>query len=141
MTAKRFAATCAVAFVVSQILAIAVHGFILRHDYLPFYGTLLRPMEGDAQWQALLLPVSHLLFVIALVWIYSRIALGGSWPRQGLAIGTLGFIVGQAPHWLLWYAEQPWPGTLVVKQLVLELASALVIGMVVAGIGRRTSPA
>jgi hypothetical protein len=137
MTTKRFIGTCAAAFVVSQILAIAIHGFILRSDYLPFYGTLLRRMDGGDQWQALLLPVAHLSFVIALVWVYSRLSLGGSWIRQGLAIGVAGFFLGQAPLWLLWYAEQPWPGTLVVKQLVLELVAALIVGMVVASVGKR----
>jgi hypothetical protein len=131
MTTRRFIGTCAAAFVIAQIMAIAIHGFILRADYLPSYGTLLRPMDGDAQWQMLLLPLSHLSFVVALVWIYSRISLGGSRVVQGLALGVIGFLVGQAPLWLLWYAEQPWPGTLVAKQLVLELAASLVLGLVV----------
>jgi hypothetical protein len=137
MTTKRFVGTCAAAFVVSQILAIAVHGFILRNDYLPYYGTLLRPIEGDGAWQMILLPVAHLSFVIALVWMYSRLAIDGSWVKQGLTIGALGFFIGQMPLWLLWYAEQPWPGSLVIKQLPLELVSALLIGIVVAGVARR----
>jgi len=138
MTTKRFVGTCAAAFVVSQILAIAVHGFILRSDYLPYYGTLLRPMEGGG-WQMMLLPLAHLSFVIALVWVYARLAIDGSWVKQGLIIGALGFFIGQGPLWLLWYAEQPWPGSLVIKQLTLELVSALLIGIVVAGVAGGTT--
>ena len=134
MTTKRFAGTVAATFIVSQILAVLVHGFILAADYAPFYGTLLRPMQqgGGGAWQMLLLPVSHLLFVWALVWVYTRIELEGSPMVRGAKIGVLGFMIGQAPHWLLWYAEQPWPDALVGKQLVLELISALIIGVTIA---------
>jgi hypothetical protein len=45
MTYKRAALTTAVALLVSEMLAVAVHGFILANDYPPFYGTLLRPLE------------------------------------------------------------------------------------------------
>ena len=40
--------------------------------------------------------------------------------------------MGQVRVWLLWYAEQPWPGSLLVKQLGLELLSSLVIGLTIA---------
>lgn len=133
MSGARFAATCAVAFVVSQILEIAVHGFVLAGDYAPFYGTLLRRMQGGGAWQSLLLPVAHLSYVIALVWVYDQIMNDGPRARQGLRIGLVGFAIGQVPLWLLWYAEQPWPGVLVIKQLVLELIASLILGLAIAG--------
>jgi len=133
MTGTRFAGTCAVAFVVSQILEIAVHGFVLAGDYAPFYGTLLRRMQGGGAWQGLLLPVAHFSYVIALVWVYDQIMEDGPRARQGLRIGIVGFAIGQVPLWLLWYAEQPWPGGLVIKQLVLELVASLILGLAIAG--------
>ena len=136
MTTRRFAATCAVAFIVSQILEILIHGFILRADYAPFYGTMLRPMDKGADWHGLLLPLAHLSFVIAFVWIYARVAPAGPWVRAGITYGLFGWFVGQVPLWLLWYAEQPWPGTLVVKQLSLELVASLIVGLVVAALAR-----
>src|SRR5262249_26942961 len=105
MTTKRFAGTVAVAFVVEQITAIAIHGFILRADYTPFYGTLLRPMSTEPAWQMLALPVSHLLFCFALVWVFDRLASSGALMADGLRIGLVGFAMGQAPLWLLWWAE------------------------------------
>jgi len=39
--------------------------------------------------------------------------------------------MGQLPVWLLWYAEQPWPGDLVLKQLGLELLSSIAIGVTI----------
>jgi hypothetical protein len=135
MTSKRMALAIGVAFLVSQVLAIAVHGFILAHDYAPFYGTLLRSQD-QVSWQAILLPLSHLSFISALVWIAARIRLHGSPAVQGLKLGLLGWMMGQIPLWLLWYAEQPWPGNLVLKQLALELVSSLIIGVTIAVVMR-----
>lgn len=134
MTGKRFAGVCAAAFLVSQIVEIVVHGFILASDYAPYYGTLLRPMTGEPAWQMLLLPVAHLSYVIALVWVYNRIMENGARVAQGIRLGLIGFAMGQAPLWLLWYAEQPWPGTLVAKQLPLELVMALVVGVTITSV-------
>ena len=137
MTTKRMALTIGAAFLVSQVLAIAVHGFILAGDYAPYYGKLLRPME-QAAWQMLLLPVSHLSFVSALVWIFSRMELDGSPAVQGLKLGVLGWMMGQLPLWLLWYAEQPWPDSLVLKQLALELASSIAIALTIVLVSARS---
>src|SRR5689334_11392368 len=114
MTKGRTAGAVAAAFVVSQILAVVVHGFLLDADYAPFRGSLLR---AEASWQMLLLPASHLLFITALVWIFARVESRGGVFVQGAKLGLLGWAAGQAPLWLLWYAEQPWPGSLVIKQL------------------------
>jgi hypothetical protein len=134
MSIGRAAATIAAAFVVSQVLAIAIHGFILAPDYAPFYGTLLRSQDGGGAWQMLLLPVAHLVFISTIVWFYSRLRLEGTRMRRGLVLGTAAWAVGQIPHWLLWYAEQPWPGDLVLKQLGLELVASLIIGLTITAV-------
>ena len=128
MTLKRSLAAGAAAFVVAQILAILIHGFILAADYKPFYGTLLRPMSTEGDWRMLLLPLTHLCSIAALVWVYPRLAITGTKLVRGLKLGLLGYVAGQLPLWLLWYAEQPWPDAIVVKQLVLELIASLLIG-------------
>lgn len=111
MTKKRMALTIAAAFVVSEVLATIIHGFVLAGDYAPYYGSLLRGADGGPPVQMLLLPVAHLCFIFGLVWIYARLPLAGSSAIRGLKIGVLGWLVGQVRLWLLWYAEQPWPGT------------------------------
>jgi hypothetical protein len=136
MTTARATATVFAAFVASNVFAIAIHGFILGPDYEPYRGTLLRDFQNGPGWQSLLLPVAHLCFVSGLVWIYGRLSLDGSQTTRGVKLGLLAWTVGQAPLFLLWYAEQPWPDSLIVKQLGLELLSSLAIGLVIAFVSR-----
>jgi hypothetical protein len=137
MTYARAAATTFAAFLASQIFAIVIHGFILAGDYAPFYGNLLRDQNAGPEPQALLLPVAHLSFTCALVWIYSRLSIEGSHVVRGLKLGVAAWAAGQAPLYMLWYAEQPWPGELLVKQLGLELIASLAIGLTIALVGRQ----
>jgi hypothetical protein len=136
MTTARAVTTTIAAFLVAQVAAIAIHGFILAADYAPFYGSLLRDQRGDPVWQALLLPVSHLCLISGLVWIFGRLSIDGSQTVRGLKLGLVAWLVGQAPLYLLWYAEQPWPDELIVKQLGLELIASLAIGLTIAFVSR-----
>ena len=38
------------------------------------------------------------------------------------------WLFGPAPMYLLWFAEQPWPFSLTIKQLVLDLFTMVVLG-------------
>jgi hypothetical protein len=132
MSPKRFALSVVVVFIVSQVFAIVIHGFILGPDYRPFYGTLLRSMGGggpEAAWPALFLPLAHLAMAIAFVALFSRwVRPGVDEIAQGLTFGVLAWLFGPVPMYLLWFAEQPWPLTLTIKQLGLELFTMLVLG-------------
>jgi hypothetical protein len=55
---------------------------------------------------------------------------------RALKLGVLAYLIGPAPLFLLWYAQQPWPGPLAAKQLVYELALALVIAVVTGAVLR-----
>ena len=93
---------------------------------------------GDSPaWQFSFLPLAHAAWVGGLVWIFLHVPFGGSRVVQGLKLGVLGWVVGQVPLWLLWFAEQPWPDSLVGKQLSLELASSLLVGVTIALVARR----
>jgi hypothetical protein len=140
---KRFVWTVVAVLFVSQIFAIVIHGFILGADYRPFYGTLLRPMEGNPGWMVAFLPLAHLAMAIAFVALYSRwVRPGRSGDEipQGLRFGVLAWLFGSVPMYLLWFAEQPWPLSLTIKQLVLELFTMLVLGTLVAMLYRQPAP-
>jgi len=136
MTKARIFLTGLAALFVAELLASVVHGYVLAADYAPFYGTLLRGGESPA-WQFSFLPVAHAAWVGGLVWIFLHVSFAGTRIVQGLKLGLLGWVVGQVPLWLLWFAEQPWPNSLVGKQLALELASSLLVGATIALIARR----
>lgn len=138
MTKRRIFLTGFAALVVAEVLASVIHGFVLAADYEPYYGTLLRGADSPG-WQFTFLPIAHAAWVGGLVWIYLRVSFAGSRVVQGLKLGLLGWVVGQVPLWLVWFAEQPWPNALVVKQLVLELASSLAVGVTIAALARRTT--
>jgi hypothetical protein len=131
MTKTRIFLTGFAALFVAELLATLVHGFLLAADYAPYYGTLLRG-GADPAWQFALLPLAHLAWVVGLVWVYLHTTFEGSRVVQGLELGFLGWMIGQVPLWLLWFAEQPWPNGLVLKQLALELVSSLLVGMTIA---------
>jgi hypothetical protein len=131
MTKTRVFLTGFAALFVAELLATLVHGFVLAADYAPYYGTLLRG-GADPAWQFSFLPLAHLTWVGGLVWVYLHSTFTGSSVVRGLKLGFLGWVIGQVPLWLLWFAEQPWPTGLVAKQLTLELVSSLLVGITVA---------
>ena len=134
-TKRRIAAVVAV-FLASQVFAILIHGFILAADYAPFYGRLLRPMSQDAGWPIFLLPASHLAMSIAFVTLFAWTLKPGPSIAQGVRFGVLAWLIGPVPMYLLWFAEQPWPSSLLVKQLPLELIAFLILGVVAGAIVR-----
>jgi hypothetical protein len=146
MITKRLIWTVVAVFFVAQVFAIVIHGFILGSDYRPFYGSLLRPMDaaGGPQWMVAFLPLAHLAMAIAFVALYSRWIRPGPEIPQGLRFGVLAWLFGPVPMYLLWFAEQPWPLSLTIKQLVLELFTMLVLGTLTAMLYRQpvgdTSP-
>ena len=108
-----------------------VHGVLLHNDYaqLP---NLLRP-EAEARGYFMWMLLADALMGFGFTWIYlkgreaGRPALG-----QGLRFGIAIAVLMTIPMYLIYYAVQPWPGTVVVKQIVYDVISVLVMGVVVA---------
>ena len=119
----------AIVFVLANVGAIVVHGFVLASDSAPFYGTLLRG-GGPATWQFIFLPVVHLSFTVGLIWLF-RVARANDerWTAHALKLGVIAYLIGPGPLFLLWYAQQPWPRALAVKQLGYELVIALLLAL------------
>jgi hypothetical protein len=140
-TKRRIAAVVAV-FLTSQLLAILTHGFILAADYAPFYGRLLRPMTENPGWPIFMLPAAHLAMSVAFVMLFALALRPGPALPQAIRFSVLAWLLGPVPMYLLWFAQQPWPSSLLVKQLPLDLVTFLLLGAIVGAIaerGRRTS--
>ena len=124
-----------VSVVVMSVLCIAngfvVHGLLLHGDYsqLP---NLLRA-ETDAQGYFGWMLLADALMGFGFTWIYVKGREAGKPPlAQGLRFGTAIAVLMTVPIYLIYYAVQPWPGGVVVKQIVFDGIGVLVKGVVVA---------
>jgi hypothetical protein len=48
----------------------------------------------------------------------------------------MAYLIGPGPMFVLWFAQQPWPGALTVKQLGYEFVIALALALVAGAILR-----
>ena len=121
--------------VVMSVLFLAsgflVHGTLLHDDYsrLP---NLLRP-EEEAQGYFAWMLLADAMMGFGFTWIYLKGREPGKPPvAQGLRFGMAIAVLMTIPIYLIYYAVQPWPGAVVVKQIVYEVICVLVMGVVVA---------
>ena len=127
----RFWISVVVMFVLCLATGFVVHGMLLHGDYsqLP---NLLRT-ETDAQGYFGWMLLGDLLMGFGLTWIYVK----GREPgkpsvSQGLRFGIAIAMLMTVPIYLIYYAVQPWPGAVVVKQIVYDGIGVLIKGVVVA---------
>ena len=127
----RFWISVVVIFVVSMLIGFAVHGFVLKNDYaqLP---NLMRT-EADAQGHFGYMILAHVCMALGFTWIYRKGREAGK-PAigQGLLFGAAVAVLMCIPMYLIYYAVQPWPGVVIVKQIVYDVIGMLLLGVVVA---------
>jgi len=127
----RFWISVVVIFVVSMLIGFAVHGFVLKNDYaqLP---NLMRT-EADAQGHFGYMILAHVCMALGFTWIYRKGREAGK-PAigQGLRFGAAVAVLMCIPMYLIYYAVQPWPGVVIVKQIVYDVIGMLLLGVVVA---------
>lgn len=136
----RFWISVVVMFVLSMGLGFVVHGTLLHGDYaqLP---NLLRT-EADAAGYFAWMLLAHLLIAFGFTWIYLKGREAGRPPlAQGLRFGMAIAVLMTVPMYLIYYSVQPWPGAVVVKQIVYDVIGVLIMGVVVAFINRGPKPA
>ena len=127
----RFWISVVVMFVLSLVKGFVVHGALLHGDYsrLP---NLLRS-EAEAQGHFAWMLLANALIGLGFSWIYLKGREAGK-PAvgQGLRFGIAIAVLMTIPMYLIYYAVQPWPGVVVVKQIVYEVIGVLVMGVAVA---------
>ena len=121
--------------IVMSVLALAggfvVHGVLLHADYAGV-SNLLRP-EVEAQGYFGWMVLAHVLMGFGLTWIYVKGREPGKPPiAQGLRFGAAIAVLVTISTYLIYYAIQPWPGQVVVKQIIYDTICVLVMGAVVA---------
>ena len=137
---KKFWIAGVAGFLVSFLLSFVAHGILLQADYaaLP---NIMRT-DADAMNYFPFMLVSHLIKGFAFAWIYRQgISSGVPWLTQGVRFGIAVAFLTAVPLYLVYYAVQPMPGILVVKQIVFDSVIAIIMGIVVAFINKTADPA
>lgn len=118
--------------VATLLLGFVVHGWLLKGDYTPLIGTLLRTAEDSKaffHWMIL----ADVLIGFAMTWLYRfGFSEGRSTAGQGLRFGLAIALLTAVPMHLIYYAVQPTPGELAVKQIALDTVRFLLLGLLIA---------
>src|SRR5215813_7811121 len=131
----RFWISVAVMSVLSFALGFVIHGVLLHGDYsaLP---NLLRP-ESEAQGYFGWMLLADVFRGFGITWIYLKGREAAKpYLGQGLRFGFALAVLMTIPTYLVYYAVQPWPCEVVVKQILLDTIGVCILGIVVAAIHR-----
>jgi len=119
-----------VVFVVWMIGSFLIHGMCLSPDYAQLPGMFRPETEAGGYFGWMLF--AHVLMAMAFTWIYSRGVEATPWIGQGLRYGVAIAFMSAVPTYMIYYAVQPMPGALVVKQIVFDGLLIVLLGVVVA---------
>lgn len=122
---KKFLLSVVVVFVVAMAIGWVVHGLLLGQDYAKLSGLFRQQIV-----------LAHVFFAVAFVWIYVKGKEDRPFLMQGIRYGVALAVLITVPIYLTYYAVQPLPGALVVKQIVLDTIGMIVLGVVVAWLNK-----
>ena len=126
---KKFILSVLLFFVVSMCLGFFTHAWILSAEYQAT--GLFRPdAEAEAYLPYMLL--AHVIMAFAFVWIYRRGREDKPWVSQGVRFGVAVALLTAVPLYLIYYAVQPMPEMLVLRQISYETVNMVILGLVVA---------
>lgn len=131
---QRFLISVAVVFVMLMAVGFTVHGLILSQDYGKLTNVFRTPEDSQKYLPFMLL--AHVVTAFAIVWIYRQGKQDGPALAQGVRFGLALAAVMVVAKFLIYYAVQPMPGDVVVKQIVFDTIGLVLIGMVVAHLNK-----
>ena len=130
----KFVISVIVIFVIAMGFGFLIHGYILAPSYMALPGMFRAEKDAGAFFPYLLL--AHVFIAVAFVWIYNKGKENKPFLTQGICYGLAIAAITAIPMYLIYYAVQPLPGLLVIKQIVFDSVSYVVMGVVVAWINR-----
>lgn len=137
MNWKEFFIAWGVLFVLVTGIGFVIHGVLLQADYAALVERgMMRPEDEGAANMPFIF-IANIFFSLAFVLIYSRGVEDKPWVGQGLRFGGLVALLWAVPIFLIDYAVQPLPGSLVGKQIAYEAVDMLILGLAAAAIYRR----
>lgn len=132
MNKIRLILTMVVIFVLANLLGFFIHAIWLKADYMLVmsqYPNLFRP-EGQEKLAPIVL--AYIAFAIGSVWIYAHGVQDKPLLIQGVRFGIAMWLVLTIPSFFIAYATQPIPVLLLSKQVLSELVSKIILGVVTA---------
>jgi hypothetical protein len=117
-------------FIVMMAGGFVVHGTLLHADYQSVPNLFRTETEAQAKFPWMLL--AHVILAGAFVWIYARGIEPKPWLAQGVRYGIAIALLTAVPMYMIYYAVQPMPGAIVVKQIVFDGILTVIVGIVVA---------
>lgn len=137
---KSFVISAVALAVVSLLLGFVVHALLLGADYAQL-GNLYRP-EKDQQNYFPFMLAAHVLTGFGMTWIYRQGNVAGQpWMTQGFRFGLAWVVAVTAPLYLIYYAVQPMPSSLVIKQILLSSVGTVLMGVACAWLNRGANKA
>ena len=136
---KRFWVCGVVMFFAAMLLAFLVHALLLADDYAALGAMYRDAADGERHFPWLLL--AHALIGFAMTWIFAQ-GYASERPTiaQGLRFGLAMALFSTIPGYLIHYAVQPLPASLVARQVVFGTLSMLLLGALLAWLQpRRTT--
>lgn len=131
----KFIISVVVLFVLSMGLGFLVHGTLLADQYgqLP---NLYRTMEDSQNYFGFMI-AAHVLIAIGLTWIYRMgHEAGKPWLAQGIKFGIAVAVLSTIPMYLIYYAVQPAPQSLMMGQIMYDVPAIIAMGIVTALINK-----
>ncbi len=128
MDRKFFIAVVAI-FVLSMVIGLVNHGMVLNDEYQAT--GLFRP-EAEAEAYFMWMLLAHIIMSFAFVWIYVRGREDRPWISQGIRFGVVIALLMAVPVYLIYYAVQPMPALLVLRQVTYDSIGLVLMGLLVA---------
>jgi len=133
---KKFLIAWIVVFVAWFVGSFIVHGLLLHADYADL--PILFRTTSDADTHFPLMILAHVSLAGAFVWIYARGVERKPWLAQGVRFGIAVALLTIVPTYLIYFAVQPMPAHLVVKQIVFDGILTVILGAIVAWLYRES---
>lgn len=134
---KRFFIAWIVVFIGWMAGSMVVHGMLLEADYASLQNLFRSPAEAQQHFPWMVL--AHIMLSGAFVWIYSRGVEAAPWAGQGIRFGIAVALLAIVPMYLIYYAVQPMPGVVVMKQVVFDTVLVIILGLITAFVYRESA--
>ena len=132
---KTFVIAWIAAFVVWMFGSFVVHGVLLSGDYRALPALFRSETDGAAHMPFLL--IAHVIASGALAWIYGRGVQSRPWVGQGVRFGLAAACLLPIYMYLVYFAVQPMPPALVVRQIVFDTTVVVFVSLAIAFVHRR----